>query len=185
MKRAFEKLLERHDQLQIRRFSFEIYAHKGRDPGVYRTCQEFLRPVNRNYGFALVVFDREGCGAERKAAELLEREVENRLARNGWHSRCAAIVIDPELEAWVWQDSEIVARRLRLSRSVLRSLLGKTGKPRRPKETLEAALRSKGIARSAAFYQKLAESADFGNCKDRAFNKFLRTLQTWFPLVGV
>ena len=34
--------------------------------------------------------------------------MEERLAANGWNDRAKAIVVDPELESWVWADSRVV-----------------------------------------------------------------------------
>jgi hypothetical protein len=59
---------------------------------------------------ALVLFDRAGRGKEGVGRAALEREVEERLAASGWSARAAAIVMDPELEAWVWVDSPHVER---------------------------------------------------------------------------
>ena len=44
--------------------------------------------------------------------EEIQEEVEIGLTRNGWEGRSKAIVIDPELEVWVWSRSPIVAEVL-------------------------------------------------------------------------
>ena len=177
---GFRALLRRHRDLRTRPFSFDVFREPMHDPAVYRYCHHFLRDYQRTYSRTLVVFDREGSGAEDLEASELEREVEERLGKNGWLQRCAALVLDPELEAWVWLDSAVLARHLRISRERLREILGEA-KPKDPKAQLEKIWREKGIRRSSAFYQALAQEVNFHTCRDRAFRKFLRVLRTWFP----
>jgi hypothetical protein len=43
---------------------------------------------------------------------VLEASVENRLSANGWGNRAKAVVIDPELESWLWDASCQVNRIL-------------------------------------------------------------------------
>lgn len=95
---ALRGLLQRAEDLGIHRIQFDIYVHPQRDPGVYLRAHDFLRPFLRQYQYALVVLDREGCGAERKKAEQVRQEVHMRLERNGWKDRCQVVVIDPELD---------------------------------------------------------------------------------------
>jgi hypothetical protein len=137
-----------------------------------------------------VIFDREGCGNERESREKLEVEVEDRLRQNGWNDRARAVVIDPELESWVWSDSPEVEAALgwRGRSPELRSWLIGSGflhegatKPERPKEAVEAALRVVRKPRSSAIYQELAGSVSLRRCSDAAFAKLRLTLQEWFP----
>ena len=107
---SVETLLhERRADLGIRAVSFDVRRHPQSDPGCRSGAAEFLRPLNRVYRYALVVFDYEGCGSQ-DAPEKIRREVESALERNGWRERSKAIVIVPELEAWVWTPSGEVAR---------------------------------------------------------------------------
>ncbi|MBM4091994.1 MAG: hypothetical protein FJ276_21565, partial [Planctomycetes bacterium] len=105
-------LLTRGRSLLFRQITADIYVHPGKDPGCLRRGHEFLRPFSRQYSHALVMHDREGCGREESSRETLEAEMESRLNGSGWRNRCAAIVIDPELEVWVWSDSPEVAQVL-------------------------------------------------------------------------
>jgi len=135
------------------------------------------------------LFDREGCGSPGTREEI-ESEVETRLAQNDWLNRCAVIVIDPELENWVWSDSPHVAAALGWQREGLRDWLVQSGhcqgdalKPFKPKEAVEEALRLKGIPRSSAIYHSLATQVSFDRCTDPAFLKFRAKLAAWFPIV--
>jgi hypothetical protein len=121
---------------------------------------------------------------------MLEADVEQRLATNGWADRARAIVIDPELESWVWSKSPEVDKALGWAGHVpaLRPWLTQNGwlheseaKPARPKEAMDAALRVVRRPRSSAIFRELAERVSFRRCTDAAFGKLITTLQTWFP----
>jgi hypothetical protein len=137
----------------------------------------------------LVVFDREGCGEQNRRADELEQLVEEKLSRSGWSDRAAAIVLDPELEIWVWSESPYVdpilgwQGRTPNLRHWLRQqgLLGERDvKPLRPKEAMEKALKIVRLPRSSSLYLKLAQVVDLEQCIDRAFLKFKGTLRSWF-----
>jgi hypothetical protein len=183
-------LLSRPQSLAIRRISAVIRTHPEKDPGCFLRAHDFLRAFRSHYARAIVMFDREGCGSEALSRVALEAAVEDRLRKNGWDDRAKTIVIDPELESWVWSDSPEVDRILGwVARSpVLRSWLWEKGflqegtvKPRRPKEAVEAALRVVHKPRSSAIYQDLAMSVSLRRCTDPAFTKLRATLQSWFP----
>ncbi|HEY66356.1 MAG TPA: hypothetical protein G4O02_17535 [Caldilineae bacterium] len=185
---AIRTLLEkRHRSLGIRRdIQFEIVRHPQRDSGVLLHAHEFLRQYLNRAEHALVILDREGSGRDQCLAEDLEREIEDRLVRNGWPSdRVAAIVLDPELEVWVWTRSPHVARVIGLNVDALQAVLDSEparpdGKPQHPKEALEKALRRSGRPFSARIFQELAENVSL-RASERAFDKFKYTLQGWFP----
>jgi hypothetical protein len=182
-------ILARHQALHIRAPRYVLYVHPQRDPGCLRKASGFLRPYASAYEHALVVFDRSGCGKDLVAREDLEREVEQALANSGWAARARAIVIDPELENWVWSDSPQVdcalgwSARLGGVRAWLREkgYCQSTEKPVRPKGALEAALQVVGKPRSSALFQTLAASVSLSRCADPSFAKLRLTLRTWFP----
>ncbi len=105
-------LLTRGASLQIREITADIYVHPGKDPGCLLRGHDFLRPFSRQYEHALILCDREGCGQQDRPRETLEKQIEGRLAISGWVGRAAAVVLDPELEIWVWSDSPEVDRSL-------------------------------------------------------------------------
>jgi hypothetical protein len=115
--------------------------------------------------------------------------MEKRLGQCGWKGRSAAIVIDPELEAWVWTTSAHVAAALRGNRDVEglkkwliaeRYATDESVKPSCPKEAMEKALRVAGKPRSSSVYADLASKVSFKRCTDPAFGKLKQTLHTWF-----
>ena len=190
MNAAITGVLIRPRALGIRQVTFRVLTHPQKDPGVLRHAHNFLRPFAGKYQCAIAMFDREGCGKESVDGTELETGVESRLARNGWSANAAALVLDPELESWVWSDSPEVdnalgwagrtpaLRRWLAQRDLLRE--GQT-KPERPKEALEAALRLVRKARSSLVYRRLAERVTLQRCSDPAFVKLKSTLQRWFP----
>src|SRR5690606_36897061 len=91
---------------------YQLIRHPGRDAGCRRTSHELLRQLCRDITYAIVIFDRQGCGADHKARTDMESEVEKNLHISGWEQRSACIVIDPELEAWIWSQSGEVSSAL-------------------------------------------------------------------------
>jgi hypothetical protein len=187
---ALRGLMTRSRSLRIRTIDPEMHVHPDRDPGVLGGAHKFLRPFVRTHRYALVVLDREGCGKETSARDELELEIERNLQASGWDQRGRAIVIDPELEIWVWSDSPHVAGELGWTSEnpELRTWLEAQGylsqgalKPIRPKEALDAVLRKVRTPRSSAIYKSLAEKVGLSRCTDPAFQKLRATLQEWFP----
>jgi hypothetical protein len=189
MEFAVKGLLTRGCALGFREVSVDIHVHPAKDPGCFLRGHDFLRAFHRQYRHAIVLFDREGCGREDNPREALEQELEERLSSSGWGDRAAVIVLDPELEIWVWSDSPEVDAVLGWTdrtpcltdwlQAAGYSTSGQT-KPRRPKEALEQALRSVRKGRSSAIFFQLAQRVSVNRCTDPAFLKFKATVQRWF-----
>lgn len=184
-------LLSRPQALGVRPVRADVRVHPNRDNGVCRACADFLRPFIRMYAHALVIFDRHGCGREASTREQIEIEVEQRLEHSGWDGRCAAIVLDPELEIWVWSASPQVDSVLgwRGRTPGLREWLTSEGfcapgrrKPADPKRAFEQALRAARKPLSAELFGELAQKVGLRGCEDAAFVKFRAALQQWFAL---
>jgi len=183
-------LEKRWAALNIRKIKFQIIRDTGRDPGVYKQADSILKAFLRSTRHTLVMLDRAGSGQEHKlSAQQMEDDLETRLSQSGWQSdRCAAIVIDPELEVWVWSRSPHVPAVLGMNRDSLQQVLAAfklsaNGKPLDPKSALEVALRQSKRPLSSAIFKELASrvSLDPKNANERAFNKLRLTLQQWFP----
>jgi hypothetical protein len=173
----------------IHSFTFDIRRHTNRDPGCANEGVDFLRPFTNNYRFAMIIFDREGSGQERKSRVEIEENLENLLALNGWNAaQIAVIVIDPEIENWIWIDSPNVSNAFNWNNSEkLYDWLSNNDwlevgadKPERPKEALEKVLRISKKPRSASIYLEIAEKTSFAKCTDKAFVKMLNQLKLWF-----
>ena len=187
---AVQGILVRHRSLHIRPIEPDYYLHPEKDPGVLRTAHDFLRPFSKAYAHALVLMDREGSGEDSVGRADMETRIESALSKSGWDDRAKAVVIDPELDVWIWSDSPHIDLLLGWSQHKpdLRSWLREqkllaigTVKPARPKEALEVALRKVRKPRSSALYQAVAEKVSLTKCTDSAFVKLKIVLQEWFP----
>lgn len=189
MEFAVKGILQRTASLKIREISYDIKVHNHHDPGVYRTAHDFLRIFNKKYKYALVILDKEGCGCNENPPKIAS-DIQSKLDMSGWKDRSQVIVLDPELEIWVWSDSPEVAVCIGWNNSELRDWLQSEGhlrpnthKPKNPKLAFENALRTKRKPRSSSIYGKLAEKVSLERCTDKAFQTFKNTLQNWFPAI--
>lgn len=180
-------LLDRKIALDIREsLQFECYAHSDRDPGCALRAHEFLRNYTNEFSAAIVVLDYEGSGWSGDA-ESLRSFIVNNLLANGW-TKAQAIVIQPELEAWVWSQSNQVSSILGWEElQDMKSWLGEkgfqfheNGKPFYPKEAMQTILKKTKTAKSSSLYSDLASRVSFTNCTDTSFNLLKTTLQQWF-----
>lgn len=190
MEASLKGLLSRPHALGFGQVIYDLYVHPERDPGCLLRSHDFLQPFASRYDKAMVLLDHQGCGRTGAARAVIESEIENRLATAGWGDRAAAIVIEPELEVWIWSDSPWVNTALGWERSEtpLRSWLEGRGflepgdlKPDNPKEAVECALREARIPRSSAIYLQLAQHVSTERCADPAFSKLRQCLRSWFP----
>ena len=139
------------------------------------------------------MFDYHGCGST-EPRERIQGTVEDQLSRNGWGSRAKAIVIEPELEVWIWGDLVSAAKNLGWTgqQEKMRSWLMRNGlwfkdqpKPPSPKKALEAVVgrtpHGRLVRRHPRMYQAIAEAANLDRCQDPAFQELVATLRRWFP----
>ncbi|MBM3879415.1 MAG: hypothetical protein FJ387_06800 [Verrucomicrobia bacterium] len=135
----------------------------------------------------MLVFDFEESGTDLPDAPALEAQLDERL-RARWSGAAKAIVIEPELDVWIWGSDNAVAEAIEWpAGKPLRKWLREQGydfepseKPARPKEALEAALRVPGLPRSSALYRRIAEKISLQRCTDCAFLRLRNQLALWF-----
>lgn len=184
---ALRGLLARPEAFGMRAVKVDVLVHPRRDPGCYHEAHELLRPFRESYHHALVVFDQAWEGARAQDPLVLEGDVRRRLGGDGWAD---VVVIDPEIEVWVWSDSPHVDNVLGWRdrnpdlRTWLRSqALWTEGRPKPddPKVAVERALRAVRIPRSSAIYGNLARRVSVERCTDGSFARFRERLRTWFP----
>lgn len=189
-------LLPRVGNLGIRPLDWTVARHPDRDPGCRVRAAQLLRPYLSSFGYALVVFDRDGSGSDRPR-EVIQNRVEEELFSNGWMDRAKAIVIEPELEAWLWSGSPLVSDELGWGsdyRGLRRHLTSvnlwpeDNPKPPDPKRAAREAMRVARVRRRArrspAKFRRLASQVDatvLGSCRDPAFGELIETLRRWFP----
>ena len=190
MAETLKAVLDRPKSLGIRPIQHDVARHVRRDAGCYGDASRRLRPYPDRYRKAIVVFDKHGCGREDAPREQIQRDVERELAGNGWAGdRAKAVVIEPELEAWVWTGSPHAARALGWQRGyddlkgwlVARRLwLEGNAKPSDPKAAMKAVLRETRKAHSAALFGDLAKRTTWRGCQCPAFAELKSTLKRWF-----
>jgi hypothetical protein len=182
-------ILPRHESLRIRPLEFDIYTHPGRDGGARKNGTDLLAVKRRQYQHGLLLFDFEGSGAEAKTAVLLENELDSKLVCH-WENNAKVIVIEPELDTWIWGVNEIIQNSIGWNqpaniRDWLRTQgfqFDHAGKPLRPKEAIERALRASRQPMSAALYGEIARQISLEKCTDSAFARLRASLQKWFAV---
>lgn len=186
-------LSRRHKSLGLRPVRHQVLVHPRRDPGCFHEAPEILATFQRTCRHALVIFDHEGCGREGTPARDLEADLRRRLGVSGWSDRAETLVIEPELEVWIWTPSTHVDAVLgwRSRQPALRDWLATRGlwpeslpKPPRPKAALHAALREAQVNPSSSIFRKLAEKVSLEGCTDPAFSRLRALLAVWFPGEG-
>lgn len=190
MAAAISGLLSRPESLGIRAIECRVERHPRHDPGCFHEGAEFLRGRHAEAEHALVVLDHAWAGVPADSGHELEALLEGQLAHAGNEGWAKAIVIEPELEAWVfsgsihvsealgWKDREPGLREALASQSLWRD---EHHKPTDPKAAMEWALKQVRVPRSSSIYGELASRVSTTNCTDRAFVRFRDLLQDWFP----
>lgn len=190
MEHAISGLLTRHHSIGIKNIEYDLYNDPDHDPGCANRGVPFLSNFSTQYKHGLLIFDHEGSGKEDSIPAELAANLTNELNRS-WGGRATAIVIVPELESWVWSSSPYLDRitgwdnqpvKLREWLSSQGWIHGNSGKPSRPKEAFEAALKVVGTPRSASLYNQLACKVSLRGCVDDSFNQLIQTLHNWFPM---
>jgi hypothetical protein len=189
MEAAMDAVLRRPEALGIRAIEFETVVHPRRDPGCFHEAGELLAGYTAHAEHALVVLDREWKGAPANTGSELERLLEDSLRLVGSADWARAVVIDPELEVWIFSDSPHVAAALGWPTSVadLRAALENEGlweagrsKPQDPKAAMDWALRRANRPRSSSTYRSLAAKVGVRRCEDRSFLRLVELLRGWF-----
>lgn len=153
MEFAVKGLLQRKQSLGIRDILFDVKVHSHRDPGIYNTAHDFLRIFINKYSYALVMLDKEGCRCNEDSVRIASN-IQSNLNNSGWQDKSKVIVIDPELEIWIWSDSPEVSACIGWNNNELRNWLqseghlqSNTNKPDNPKLVFEIALNLKRKSR--------------------------------------
>ena len=157
------------------------------DGGVHRRAHELVRPYLRTHSRVVVILDQQ-FGGDIPAVDVRDDILLN-LRRNGWHDKnCEVVVIDPELEVWLWQDSPHVAEAVGYTGVSLRDHLATSGdwpegdiKPGQPKEVIQGLMKVNRAGVPMVVYTKIARRVGVGGCQDGSFGQFRTKLQTWFP----
>ena len=122
-------------------------------------------------------------------------EVEAQLAAElalVWQDKAKAIVIDPELETWIWGSDN--ALQAALDWPLLQSIrawltqqsyaVGSNGKPDQPKAAFGALVPVQELPRSSAPYESITLKISLESCQDEVFQRLKHTSRRWFPASG-
>lgn len=175
-----------HRSLRCGPFTFDpakdVVVAPTKDPGVYGTARELLRPYEHSHERAVVMLDADWAGSP--GATTIQAQIKAALA-DVW-DEFAVIVIEPELEAWIWQDSPHLAEVLKCPD--FRALLERSGhwpadapKPPDPKGALDHLRRRYKVKVFNADFGKIAARVSVRHCQDAAFRQLCDHLRTWFP----
>jgi hypothetical protein len=199
MRFALKGLLDRagvHRSLGCAEFLFDdaedILVAGNHDPGIFRNSAGFSRPIQRSHQHLVVMLDNDWGGSP--GPDAIHEQITADLGRSGWpEGSFAVIVIDPELEVWMWQESPHLERALafnaaRFGAPSLRQWLAAKAlwlpdhdKPREPKKAFTAALARASRPRSATIYEEIASSVTLRRCTDPSFQRLCACLRRWFP----
>jgi hypothetical protein len=182
-------LLTRTQSLGIRQLEqVEYPKEKALDSRTFRDAALLANQYRTSHEHALVMLDRAwDLGTKLGGRGEMESSVEKDL-EVVWGDRASCIVIEPELEVWIWSDSPHVARHLGWDNNEqLRQWLAETeywghgsSKPSDPKAAYKAAIYAKRVPHSNSIFRQLAEVVGLKHCQDPAFHKLRSTLQRWF-----
>jgi hypothetical protein len=153
--------------------ALDVVVPPTKDPGVYGTAHELLRPYERTHQRAIVIVDADWKGTP-GAPAMREHISQCMTAR--WQD-FGVIVIDPELEAWIMSETPHLASIFRCPQNYLQILQqadwwpSGPPKPPRPKEALEHLKRHYELRVVNADFGKLAAVTSVRQCQDPAFNQ--------------
>jgi hypothetical protein len=161
------------------------------DGGMHMHCHALLQESGylNSHNRVVVMFDKK-FGGERPASEVRE-EALGRLRANGWAGDTAdVVVIDPELEVWIWQDSPHVHETVGHAgeRSLRDELKNETEwpdgfqKPLQPKALFREVCKRNRKGYSSSLYRDIVKKVSVKNCSDPAFQQLAFTLRRWFPV---
>lgn len=187
MEFALHGAFARYQSLGTRKFSYEIDVHSGRDGGVRTSGANLLSLGREQVQHGMLMLDWEGSGASEPTPLDLEATLDAQL-NVLWGTDAKSIVIEPELETWMWGNDNMMREVLNWSASSgIRDWLGRQGfsfdehgKPDRPKEAMEEAARIARLPRSAALFRTIASKISMRHCTDPSFARLRSTLQMWF-----
>jgi len=195
MKAVVEELIPRVRNMDGLSFAFrfsDVIVHPRHDPGCYWEGPELIadrvQADSRLYGMLLLDFAWEGHS--HRCPEEMQQHLQQRMERAG--QRALAVVLDPELEEWVFVRSPRAIEAMGWTDwNEAKRVLQEAGlwkkectKPEDPKKAMEVLLRSKGIPRSSSVYREIARFAGLKHCRSRSFTRIRMALQRWFSIQG-
>lgn len=199
--RAFFRRDDWHHALGCRRFEInpesndDIYRVPGRTDGsLWKHAHDYLRSFRDQYEHAVIVLDADFD--PHPGAAAVQTKISQALVGSGWDAgRFAVIVIEPELEAWLWAPNLNVAQAFghadfnRLRQTLEREQLWNPGEPKphdlkraRDRAAHLGGKRTGGPIFKGVFSEMSKRACE--RCVEPGFKLLRGTLQRWFPPEG-
>lgn len=186
---TLETICNRHQSLGLRGpLNFEVIHVPGKTDGsMRREGPELLRQFRPRFEHGLLVLDWEGCGARGTVHETC-KQLDEQISST-WGSKGRALVVEPELEAWIIGGHVHFSLLPGLEKVRAYQWLKTNGywpdgapKPARPKESIEKLFHTHRVRRTSASYKKIVEhvSLDPNRCRCESYQTFVKLLQDWF-----
>ena len=179
-------LAKRKKSLNISDISYELKVHDDRDTGVLNEGLELTRKYRNQFHKFILIFDYDGCGSSESPEEIRERLLNQGRSLGFSEDNLELIIINPELEIWVWKNIIHLAKMVGWTESQLRDWLKsnygiENKKPEKPQAVYRKLLWHRQKPKSADNFRYLAEKISLRNCQEQGFKLFSETLRKWFP----
>jgi hypothetical protein len=161
------------------------------DQAVWKYAHVHLAPFQATHERAIIMLDE--WFDPTPGAAVLQREIEANMLGAGWvRERFEVIVIQPMLEAWLWMESDHVAKAFgwkdynELRARLVQENLWNPGEAK-PHELKKAAARASKLGkvksgrRTFANVFSAVSSRSLDRCCEPGFHRFRDTLRAWFP----
>jgi hypothetical protein len=173
----------------------DLYRVPGHtDPGIWKHAGENLRPFRDLYRYAVIILDADFDPSP--GADVLRADISADMVKAGWApERFAVIVIEPELEAWLWAPNQNVALAFghdnfdQLRGRLERENLWTPGqpKPNDLKRARDRAARLGGKKTGGPIFKGVFSEISnraCNRCVEPGFVAMRTALQGWFPPEG-
>ncbi len=180
---VFDAILKRANLLgcrQLQPFEWDIMANPSE-----KERADLARRHARDYEFILLVSDKKASRPQKhqrwartKLQGYLNRELHKRSLNK---HRAFWLVIDPELEIWLWQDIGALATCLNLNPASLQGQMAQLPWQTDPKQVLHDLANSAGQRMDAQMKGRIAEVTNLQQwLSDPAFKNLRKILRRWF-----
>lgn len=186
---TLQTILNRHQSLGLAAaLDVEVVFVPGKTDGSMRVeGPALLHQFRPRFAHALLVLDWDGCGGRGSATDV-RKQLDEQIS-GSWGHAGRALVVDPELEAWIIGGHRHFSVLPGLEKVRAREWLQTHSqwqadevKPERPKEAIETLFHSHRVRRTSASYQKIMErvTLDPERCQCPSYQDFVRILRAWF-----
>jgi hypothetical protein len=163
------------------------------DQAVWKSAHAYLAPFEPAYERAVIVVDEHFDPSP--GAEQIRADITANMIRSGWaEERFQVVVIQPMLEAWLWMESDHVAKAFgvkdyaTLRAGLVKENLWERGQPKPKsanlKDACSRACRMGGSHSSRTTFKNIfgvVSSKALNRCEEPGFLLLRETLRTWFP----